>query len=161
MLVRLLDIVISAAITVRIGNIDTGRVVGTCSCVSSRLVIACLSVIRSSGRLTSTGSESDPFPPILVNVGDLLNYWTNGLLKSTIHRVVFPDGNGEDRFSIAYFCHPVDDAPLVAIPSDLVASQATSDRNAGANGGLTAAAHLESRLAATYGWRTQADPACD
>lgn len=28
--------------------------------------------------------------PILVNIGDLLSYWTNGLLKSTVHRVVFP-----------------------------------------------------------------------
>ena len=107
--------------------------------------------------LLHLGTESDPFPPILVNVGDLLNYWTNGLLKSTIHRVVFPEGNGDDRFSIAYFCHPVDDAPLVAIPSDLVESQTTSDGSASANGGLTAAGHLERRLAATYGWRTQAD----
>ena len=120
--------------------------------------------IRSSGRLISTlhtGTESDPVPPILVNVGDLLSYWTNGLLKSTVHRVVFPEGNGEDRFSIAYFCHPIDDAPLVAIPSDLVASQTKSDGSASANGGLTAAGHLEGRLAATYGWRTQADPTRD
>ena len=119
---------------------------------------------RSSGRLIftlHTGTESDPVPPILVNVGDLLNYWTNGLLKSTVHRVVFPEGNGEDRFSIAYFCHPIDDAPLVAIPSDLIASQTKSDGSASANGGLTAAGHLESRLAATYGWRTQADPTRD
>ncbi|KAJ9637907.1 hypothetical protein H2199_007402 [Coniosporium tulheliwenetii] len=34
-------------------------------------------------------------PPILVNIGDLLSYWTNGLLKSTVHRVIFPkDGRG-------------------------------------------------------------------
>ena len=109
--------------------------------------------------LLHIGTESDPFPPILVNVGDLLSYWTNGLLKSTIHRVVFPEGSGDDRFSIAYFCHPVDDAPLVAIPSDLVASQTTSEGSASANGGLTAAGHLERRLAATYGWRTQAHTA--
>ena len=109
-----------------------------------------------------TGTESDPFPPILVNVGDLLSYWTNGLLKSTVHRVVFPNGNGEDRFSIAYFCHPVDGAPLVAIPSDLVASRAGAAASNKADDRLmTAAEHLKSRLAATYGWRTQADPAQD
>src|SRR5689334_22560258 len=25
---------------------------------------------------------------ILVNIGDLLSYWSNGLLKSTVHRVI-------------------------------------------------------------------------
>nr|XP_003649066.1 uncharacterized protein THITE_120638 [Thermothielavioides terrestris NRRL 8126]AEO62730.1 hypothetical protein THITE_120638 [Thermothielavioides terrestris NRRL 8126] len=36
------------------------------------------------------GTEHDPAPPILMNIGDLLSYWTNGLLRSTVHRVVFP-----------------------------------------------------------------------
>ena len=95
----------------------------------------------------STGTASDAFPPILVNVGDLLSYWTNGLLKSTVHRVIFPSGSAEDRYSIAYFCHPVDDAPLVAVPSELVATEAASNATNNTNGGhMTAAEHLESRL---------------
>ena len=97
------------------------------------------------------GTETDAFPPILVNIGDLLSYWTNGLLKSTVHRVVFPDGGGDDRYSIAYFCHPVDDASLVPVPSDLVSSQSTGKRGT-AEELLTAAQHLKKRLAATYGW---------
>jgi isopenicillin N synthase-like dioxygenase len=47
------------------------------------------------------GTEDDGFPPILVNIGDLLSYWTDGLLKSTVHRVVFPDGGGNDRYSMS------------------------------------------------------------
>jgi hypothetical protein len=74
------------------------------------------------------GTESDPAPPILVNIGDLLSYWTDGLLRSTVHRVVFSGGeNGvegetdtEARYSIAYFCHPVGTAPLTAVPSERV-----------------------------------------
>jgi hypothetical protein len=34
--------------------------------------------------------EATNLPPILLNIGDLLSYWTNGLLKSTVHRVIFP-----------------------------------------------------------------------
>ena len=51
------------------------------------------------------GTEDDPFPPILINIGDLMDFWTNGLLKSTVHRVVFPQGESADRYSVRYvFC---------------------------------------------------------
>jgi len=52
------------------------------------------------------GTENDAGPPILVNIGDLFSYWTNGLLKSTVHKVIFPKdekSGGEDRYSIAFF----------------------------------------------------------
>ena len=44
-------------------------------------------------------------PPLVVNIGDLLSYWTAGLLKSTIHRVKFPakaQELGQDRYSIVF-----------------------------------------------------------
>lgn len=97
------------------------------------------------------GTETDSFPPILVNIGDLLSYWTNGLLKSTVHRVVFPDDGGDDRYSIAYFCHPVDDASLVPVPSPLIANKRHGIRE-NEEKVLTAAQHLKKRLAAAYGW---------
>ncbi len=88
-------------------------------------------------------------PPILVNVGDLLDYWTNGLLKSTVHRVVLPGGGKEDRYSIAYFCHPADDTELVRVPSALTDRRRRKDgrpRNSqGVVKAMTAAEHLESR----------------
>lgn len=75
------------------------------------------------------GTEGDAAPPILVNIGDLLSYWTGGLLRSTVHRVVFPGPRGsliegetdtEPRYSIAYFCHPVGTMPLAPVPSERV-----------------------------------------
>ncbi|RVX65907.1 hypothetical protein B0A52_10214 [Exophiala mesophila] len=107
--------------------------------------------------------SSTTLPPILVNIGDLLSYWTNGLLKSTVHRVVFPKDSqraGEDRYSIAYFCHPADQVELIPVPSRIVAEH-VPDQNAeiGYGGGtpsqraLTAQQHLFTRLEATYGFR--------
>jgi len=122
------------------------------------------------------GTEQDKFPPILVNIGDLLSYWTNGLLKSTVHRVVGSEGSDtvaglsttEDRYSIAFFCHPIRDTELVPVPSVLVQKH-VADVNLGKVGygsgvnqarytslssgeAMTAQEHLQGRLAATYGW---------
>lgn len=93
--------------------------------------------------------------PILVNIGDLLSYWTNGMLKSTVHRVTFAkEGGGceADRYSIAYFCHPQDDAVLTEIPSAKIKALAQSANCFGPthDSAMTARDHLNNRLAATY-----------
>jgi isopenicillin N synthase-like dioxygenase len=103
---------------------------------------------------------STTFPPILVNIADLLSYWTNGYLKSTVHRVIFPKDTrrgGEDRYSIAYFCHPSDDVELVPVPSKIVAERTMAEgEKVGYGGGtegqkaMTAKEHLDKRLEATY-----------
>lgn len=102
-------------------------------------------------------------PPILVNIGDLLSFWTNGMLKSTVHRVTF-SGGGEERYSMAYFCHPLDDAKLEAVPSKVIedfgdtgAQELKSQRERlgldadGESEVLTAGEHLARRLKVTYG----------
>ncbi len=107
------------------------------------------------------GTEDDPSPPILMNIGDLLSYWTNGLLRSTVHRVVFPGpGRGvvegetgvDPRYSIAFFCHPVGSSSLTAVPSERVGkfiasahSNLPAERKV-----MTADEHLQMRLRATY-----------
>ncbi|KAK0651710.1 hypothetical protein B0T16DRAFT_434730 [Cercophora newfieldiana] len=99
------------------------------------------------------GTESDPAPPILVNIGDLLSYWTNGLLRSTMHRVVFSgEGNGvegetdtEARYSIAYFCHPVGTSSLGLVPSERVRGFKGAQVGEGERGVLTADEHLQMR----------------
>jgi isopenicillin N synthase-like dioxygenase len=103
-------------------------------------------------------TTSTTFPPILVNIGDLLSYWTNGFLKSTIHRVIFPKDarrGGEDRYSIAYFCHPNENTTLVPVPSKMIAERKMVDEvgyGGGATGerAMTAKEHLQNRLNATY-----------
>lgn len=53
--------------------------------------------------ISPSGTEHDASPPILVNIGDLFSYWTNGLLRSTVHRVIFPKESrrgGEDRYRL-------------------------------------------------------------
>ncbi|KAF2213020.1 hypothetical protein CERZMDRAFT_96693 [Cercospora zeae-maydis SCOH1-5] len=88
--------------------------------------------------------------PILVNIGDLLEDWTGGLLKSTVHRVVFPKEKAGDRYSMAYFCHPLDEALLEPVPSKLVEEHASRKGRRNGKEGFTAKDHLMNRLAATY-----------
>ena len=111
--------------------------------------------------LTSTGDWADvpagKDGDILINIGDLLEYWTAGVLKSTVHRVIFPEGGQEERYSMAYFCHPVDKTALNPVPSDMVREHAKStglQQQAGEDGSkaMTAKQHLHKRLAETYGW---------
>ena len=42
---------------------------------------------------------------VLVNIGDLMEFWTGGKYCSTTHRVCLPrsDEEAKERFSIAYF----------------------------------------------------------
>jgi isopenicillin N synthase-like dioxygenase len=117
-------------------------------------------------------------PPILINIGDALSYWTDGLLKSTVHRVVFPHSERDpsaatgvaanlvqDRYSIVFFCQPVNDTELVPVPSAVVAAHrqhqsVLTTTKIGYGGGagslqpgkkaLTAKELLVQRLAATY-----------
>jgi isopenicillin N synthase-like dioxygenase len=87
-----------------------------------------------------------------VNIGDLLSYWTNGLLKSTVHRVIFPVDDGKtmrDRYSLAYFSAPVSTTVLDVVPSEKVAAlgkeRGSTDRKK-----ITAHEHLMGRLKGTY-----------
>lgn len=68
---------------------------------------------------------------------------------------------GEDRYSIAYFCHPGFDTELVAVPSKVVHEKTVEGEDVGYGGGvdgkksITAQEHLEKRLEATYGFRQE------
>ncbi|CAI2167347.1 3803_t:CDS:2 [Funneliformis geosporum] len=58
---------------------------------------------------------------ILINIGDLMEFWTKGLFKSTKHRVLFNKENMHlHRYSIAYFCHAGRDIGLDPIPSEFI-----------------------------------------
>lgn len=53
---------------------------------------------------------------IIVDTGDMLQNLTNGLLRSTTHRVVNPDHDRERRFSMPYFVHPRSEVILNPLP---------------------------------------------
>lgn len=56
---------------------------------------------------------------LVVNVGDMLERYTNGKLKSTIHRVVNPpvEKLGTSRYSVPFFMHANPDMSLNCIPT--------------------------------------------
>lgn len=53
---------------------------------------------------------------IIVDSGDMLQYLTNGLIKSTTHRVVNPANDRDRRFSMPFFVHPRKEVDLTPRP---------------------------------------------
>jgi len=53
---------------------------------------------------------------IIVDSGDMLQNLTNGLFKSTTHRVVNPENSSERRFSMPMFVHPRNEVDLTPRP---------------------------------------------
>ena len=78
---------------------------------------------------------------IIVDTGDMLQNLTNGLLKSTTHRVVNPDNSRERRFSMPYFVHPRSEVDLTPLPRSL---EKTGGEKKYPN--ITAGQYLEQRL---------------
>ncbi|KAF5934914.1 hypothetical protein HYC85_026043 [Camellia sinensis] len=50
----------------------------------------------------------------IVNLGDMLERWSNCIFRSTLHRVL---GNGQERYSIAYFVQPSHDCLVECLPT--------------------------------------------
>ncbi|WP_336645266.1 isopenicillin N synthase family dioxygenase [Microbacterium sp. USHLN186] len=75
-------------------------------------------------------------PPVdsafVVNIGELLEYATNGYLRATNHRVVSPRAP-HDRLSIPFFFNPALDTklPLIELPADLAAHARGVSRDPG------------------------------
>lgn len=74
-----------------------------------------LQVLRKDGKWIPITALPDQ---LVVNVGDMLERLTNGVLKSTIHRVVNPPPHlmHTPRYSIPFFMHPRSEMSLAALP---------------------------------------------
>ena len=79
---------------------------------------------------------------LVVNVGDMLERLTNGVLKSTIHRVVNPPRHlmNTPRYSIPFFMHPRSEMSLAALP------QCVSEKQPKQWSDITAGEFLDQRL---------------
>lgn len=88
-------------------------------------------------------------PPVpgsfVVNVGDLLERWSNGRFTSDPHRVV--NRSGRERLSIATFYDPSFDAMVDPGDLGLVASEVP------AFDPITAGAHILGRIDSSFGYR--------
>ncbi|CAK9155258.1 unnamed protein product [Ilex paraguariensis] len=54
------------------------------------------------------------FQAFIVNLGDMLERWSNSMFRSTLHRVL---GNGQERYSIAFFVEPNHDCLVECLPT--------------------------------------------
>ena len=57
---------------------------------------------------------------LVVNIGDMMALWTNGIWKSTLHRVINPEKLYDERSqrqTIGYFMHPDYDTLIKTIPT--------------------------------------------
>ena len=99
-----------------------------------------LQVLRHDGRWIPITALPDQ---LVINVGDMLERLTNGVLKSTIHRVVNPPRAlmNTPRYSIPFFMHPRSEMSLAALPSCVSASNPRKWED------ITAGEFLDQRLA--------------
>jgi isopenicillin N synthase-like dioxygenase len=93
----------------------------------------------------------------LVNIGDMMEFWTAGKLKSTWHRVTsntvsHPEHGHRDRYCFAYFLHPNKDAVLVPIEG-LRSDESWQSRYEGT--GRSAEAHIRARISGVHGTREE------
>ncbi len=78
---------------------------------------------------------------IIVDAGDMLQNLTNGLLKSTTHRVVNPGNSRERRLSMPFFVHPRAEVSLAPLPGCVERSGGVAHFPS-----ITAGEYLEQRL---------------
>jgi isopenicillin N synthase-like dioxygenase len=81
------------------------------------------------------------FDTIVVDSGDMLQNITNGLYKSTTHRVVNPSDSSSERYSIPCFVHARSECDLTPLPSCVARTGGVAKYPS-----LTAGEYLEQRL---------------
>ena len=83
---------------------------------------------------------------LVVNLGDMMQRWTNDRWVSTLHRVVVPEigDDGSRRLSIGYFVHPDYDARIACIPTCLAPGEMPKYPP------ITAGGHIAGKIARSH-----------
>ncbi|MEO7403549.1 MAG: 2-oxoglutarate and iron-dependent oxygenase domain-containing protein [Burkholderiales bacterium] len=82
----------------------------------------------------------------VVNLGDLMQRWTNGIYRSNMHRVKNNNALGRDRYSIPYFYSPRHDAQIRCMPT------CTNATNPPRYEAVSARAHMDEMFRLSYGY---------
>ena len=86
---------------------------------------------------------------IVVNIGDLLQFWSAGKYRATPHRVVVERATSHQaRFSMAVFIHPDHDTDISPLTSQAAGKLMIPITNDGKS--QTARDHINRRFAETY-----------
>ncbi|MEO0406556.1 MAG: 2-oxoglutarate and iron-dependent oxygenase domain-containing protein [Cyanobacteria bacterium P01_A01_bin.135] len=75
-----------------------------------------LEVQRTGGEWIAAPAIPDT---VIINTGDLMERWSNGVFRSTRHRVALPKGAKAqgDRYSMAFFCEPDPTVEIRCLPT--------------------------------------------
>jgi len=68
---------------------------------------------------------------LVVDSGDMMSRLTNDVLPATTHRVINPDNDGSERYSMPFFVHPHSNASLACLPSCVGTAKKYEDITAG------------------------------
>jgi isopenicillin N synthase-like dioxygenase len=83
-----------------------------------------LQVLNRAGEWVDVPIAPDSY---IINIGELMARWTNGLWKATLHRVVNPPAelaSASRRLSLVFFHNPNYDAPVAALPGTVPEGEA-------------------------------------
>jgi len=97
--------------------------------------------------------QAKPIPEtFVVNLGDLMARWTNGLYKSTMHRVRNNNAN-QDRYSLPFFYSPRPTAVVECLPT------CTDKDNPPKYAPCTVREHMDEMFRRSYGFKPGAKSA--
>ncbi len=101
---------------------------------------------ESGLQVQSPNGEWVPVPVVpdtyVVNLGDLMTFWSNGRWRSSMHRVVCPTDTSTDRLSVPLFFNPSLDALVQCVPTCLAPGEQPA-------GPIPAGEWIASKVAAT------------
>jgi isopenicillin N synthase-like dioxygenase len=101
-----------------------------------------LEVRNADGEWLAATPIPDTF---VVNLGDMIARWTNGLYHSNMHRVLNNLGSGRDRYSVACFFSPDRNSTIACLPT------CTDAENPPKFATCTAGEHLDEMFRRSYG----------